>query len=538
MCGGTCARRSNSPPPRGLSPRVRGNRPLDRLGGIGTGSIPACAGEPGSSVTSPAPARVYPRVCGGTGDRFYIYNREEGLSPRVRGNPRTGAAPEGYIGSIPACAGEPPPAHQSGGHAGVYPRVCGGTWMRLVAPLLDTGLSPRVRGNHGGAGIVLAAERSIPACAGEPRFRFGADWNCRVYPRVCGGTSISQWRRNRAQGLSPRVRGNPICSGRAPAPAGSIPACAGEPTAAISRPACLKVYPRVCGGTLREMDDLAERQGLSPRVRGNRAPLLKQNIWARSIPACAGEPQSQPDLNINFVVYPRVCGGTAVHRQPLHSYQGLSPRVRGNRIRPHPQLRGVGSIPACAGEPSARPTIPLRPKVYPRVCGGTHRYPSGSPRSKGLSPRVRGNRDSAAVQHCGIRSIPACAGEPAHPAPPASHPRVYPRVCGGTRYRYRRFIGRKGLSPRVRGNPRPDVVVHRHIGSIPACAGEPPPAESPDPHPGVYPRVCGGTRRLRRPCNRLRSLSPRVRGNRVQRPARQHPGRSIPACAGEPTSSG
>ena len=55
------------------------------------------------------------------------------------------------------------------------------------------------------------------------------------------------------QGLSPRVRGNPyerirvrLKSGSIP---GSIPACAGEPYFYAATPSQLLVYPRVCGGT-------------------------------------------------------------------------------------------------------------------------------------------------------------------------------------------------------------------------------------------------------------------------------------------------
>ena len=52
-----------------------------------------------------------------------------------------------------------------------------------------------------------------------------------------------------------------------------------------------------------------------------------------------------------------------------------------------------------------------------------------------------------------------------------------------------------GLSPRVRGNRRVQIISGRGRGSIPACAGEPQSA-IPSPLPcmsRVYPRVCGGT---------------------------------------------
>ena len=51
-------------------------------------SIPACAGEP-DQITLPLMAsRVYPRVCGGTPTALVVDGIDQGLSPRVRGNPR------------------------------------------------------------------------------------------------------------------------------------------------------------------------------------------------------------------------------------------------------------------------------------------------------------------------------------------------------------------------------------------------------------------------------------------------------------------
>ena len=73
--------------------------------------------------------RVYPRVCGGTGASGAHYLNAEGLSPRVRGNQCLLPVRRLCVRSIPACAGEPKKAVQPCDVQGVYPRVCGGTWM-------------------------------------------------------------------------------------------------------------------------------------------------------------------------------------------------------------------------------------------------------------------------------------------------------------------------------------------------------------------------------------------------------------------------
>ena len=92
--------------------------------------------------------------------------------------------------------------------------------------------------------------------------------------------------------------------------------------------------------------------GLSPRVRGN--PLLPGNIVLRSgsIPACAGEPSACCFNGRSPRVYPRVCGGTDLAGLYVHLGVGLSPRVRGNRSTDGSTSRRNGSIPACAGEPA------------------------------------------------------------------------------------------------------------------------------------------------------------------------------------------
>ena len=314
--------------------------------------------------------------------------------------------------------------------------------------------------------------RSIPACAGEPAPASARSVPKAVYPRVCGGTSIRAGRGSNGCGLSPRVRGNPSLRRPTMGYARSIPACAGEPRIPHKQAFCRKVYPRVCGGTTAARPLLSAPRGLSPRVRGNLKPVLPSSVT-----------------------------------------MSLSPRVRGNRPG---GCRGLGagrSIPACAGEPAAEccgiqprrvyprvcggtaagQIITKCPGVYPRVCGGTVGQTIRSAVGVGLSPRVRGNR-RADDQVGGRRgSIPACAGEPTRLPRVLHASEVYPRVCGGTARAAHMSTAGKGLSPRVRGNLHPLVA-----GGV---------------LPVVYPRVCGGTtlryvREMMMP-----GLSPRVRGN-------------------------
>ena len=231
-------------------------------------------------------------------------------------------------GSIPACAGEPGACELGCRARRVYPRVCGGTRRAVISQGSKTGLSPRVRGNRFARRSAASCRGSIPACAGEPVTC--SHWSVapEVYPRVCGGTRSAGVIVMLARGLSPRVRGNHVKGARPGAQAGSIPACAGERLPAPR--SALRVYPRVCGGTIYRCASRSTLPGLSPRVRGNLRVAVCVRVGAGSIPACAGEPVYFPETGVMVGVYPRVCGGTTWRAFSLSSSRGLSPRVRGN----------------------------------------------------------------------------------------------------------------------------------------------------------------------------------------------------------------
>ena len=172
-------------------------------------SIPACAGEPSEQVETIKPSEVYPRVCGGTLIQRIPKQVRYGLSPRVRGNPEQAPDPSSIVRSIPACAGEPMRGWLESTSNTVYPRVCGGTFGDPVWQFGKDGLSPRVRGNQSLTIIPFITSGSIPACAGEPLLVHVKAEAVRVYPRVCGGTSMIRLFVRLWKGLSPRVRGNP-----------------------------------------------------------------------------------------------------------------------------------------------------------------------------------------------------------------------------------------------------------------------------------------------------------------------------------------
>ena len=253
-------------------------------------------------------------------------------------------------GSIPACAGETGDIQIYRDEGEVYPRVCGGNGRCATPKKTGGGLSPRVRGKHPIPQCDVVLVRSIPACAGETAAGVMATPVGEVYPRVCGGNCRHCSKRKWARGLSPRVRGKQIPRFPRLLCPGSIPACAGETDVRKCRTPPTRVYPRVCGGNSVSPYGQIFKGGLSPRVRGKHKLLFHHPDGGGSIPACAGE-TPYPDCNcwVNGV-YPRVCGGNTGDTVMAEIINGLSPRVRGKPRQETVQMILPRSIPACAGE--------------------------------------------------------------------------------------------------------------------------------------------------------------------------------------------
>ena len=92
--------------------------------------------------------------------------------------------------------------------------MCGGTTSAISGHSTPHGLSPRVRGNLQQQLPAARRHRSIPACAGEPIVRRQQGRREGVYPRVCGGTQAAELIEQGDEGLSPRVRGEPVRGNR------------------------------------------------------------------------------------------------------------------------------------------------------------------------------------------------------------------------------------------------------------------------------------------------------------------------------------
>ena len=248
---------------------MRGNPPSQPTVACRSGPIPARAGQPSGCPSWSLFLWAYPRACGAT-TRNQIYNLiHEGLSPRVRGNHRATRAIRLGQGPIPARAGQP---------------------VDVLRPAPGDG--------------------PIPARAGQPHPAANPACMIRAYPRACGATKDTSWGITPSWGLSPRVRGNPKLMQLEPDARGPIPARAGQPVLMPFLFVLIWAYPRACGATSLHTHHVIGNEGLSPRVRGN--PIGIRILSARTgpIPARAGQPLGQSGHSRAHRAYPRACGAT------------------------------------------------------------------------------------------------------------------------------------------------------------------------------------------------------------------------------------
>ncbi len=253
----------------GLSPRMRGNQ-IGRLGAWeGVRPIPAHAGQPGRARGADAPRRAYPRACGATTLPEGRAMRSQGLSPRMRGNQPRRHLRLRRQGPIPAHAGQPSAAARTTAVAWAYPRACGATWRWAMLGFGSSGLSPRMRGNRHDRGPARRSRGPIPAHAGQPAAKSRVSWHLRAYPRACGATQIRPVAPSNCPGLSPRMRGNRFPLDDPELLWGPIPAHAGQPWSRPLSHRAHRAYPRACGATYAPAVQGLANQGLSPRMRGN-----------------------------------------------------------------------------------------------------------------------------------------------------------------------------------------------------------------------------------------------------------------------------
>ena len=252
---------------------------------------------------------------------------------------------------------------------------------------------------------------------------------------------------------------------------GIIPALAGNTASGPDWRTTRSDHPRSRGEYPLARSHAALYAGSSPLSRGIRTVLFRFSIWRWIIPALAGNTSACACLTRSRRDHPRSRGEYTEYSDYALGNQGSSPLSRGilNLATNHGKRRGI--IPALAGN-----TIPRASRIsphwdHPRSRGEYNAESSILLKRKGSSPLSRGILVCSVIVHPHIGIIPALAGNTHPPAGRHRRDRDHPRSRG--EYSLVSIIkpASSGSSPLSRGIHYSDGEIWKRNRIIPALAG-------------------------------------------------------------------
>ena len=253
----------------------------------------------------------HPRACGANVTAVYALGQCVGSSPRVRGkrcNPCRHRQPARII---PARAGQTWPCTRARTSRPDHPRACGANPAVMVMEVSPSGSSPRVRGKPFRTIPGRAGVRIIPARAGQTLRRGQWHRHDADHPRACGANLVPFSLRLWWFGSSPRVRGKLDDVRLDDAANRIIPARAGQTQRQQDRRARRPDHPRACGANVQGTVILRNPTGSSPRVRGKPQKFDTTQIARRIIPARAGQTVCPFGYEAGRPDHPRACGANS-----------------------------------------------------------------------------------------------------------------------------------------------------------------------------------------------------------------------------------
>ena len=189
----------------------------------------------------------------------------------------------------------------------------------------------------------------IPAHAGNTIVAKLKKYAWRDHPRACGEHYKSATIGGTETGSSPRMRGTPDQKLKKKQEDGIIPAHAGNTPPLGLEPRTHGDHPRACGEHSSAPSAVLSRSGSSPRMRGTPRHRGEEHVRRGIIPAHAGNTRAKRTGTPYRRDHPRACGEHITGNADDAVKAGSSPRMRGTLRARGGHLRGIGIIPAHAG---------------------------------------------------------------------------------------------------------------------------------------------------------------------------------------------
>ena len=231
------------------------------------------------------------------------------VHPRLRGE--LGKRTSGFFPLrrfIPACAGNSLQTILISLVRSVHPRLRGELFPFHSATYVQPGSSPLARGTQNRCKHAFDDDRFIPACAGNSKMKTYEIPLNSVHPRLRGELRVCKLLLDFGFGSSPLARGTQICCLITSTDTRFIPACAGNSRSNFSFGSSMSVHPRLRGELLLTTTYTIDKHGSSPLARGTLEKITSDAIYARFIPACAGNSKTKARELIEVAVHPRLRG--------------------------------------------------------------------------------------------------------------------------------------------------------------------------------------------------------------------------------------
>ena len=271
-------------------------------------------------------------------------------------------------------------------------------------------------------------------------------------------------------------------------------------------------HPRACGEHRVAPAGRQGGEGSSPRLRGTQSERHRRRRGLGIIPALAGNTTHPNRATRAKWDHPRACGEHVMNTATDPLVVGSSPRLRGTHRGGRRSVVPTGITPALAGNTRCRPTRSRRAGDHPRACGEHRSSMSLHPAAVGSSPRLRGTRHRCGRQCQRPGIIPALAGNTRNAMAGTAVCWDHPRACGEHAIEVEPGTYVVGSSPRLRGTPGAWVCAAPFVGIIPALAGNTGRYVWWRFEAGDHPRACGEHVRKAKDAIGSWGSSPRLRG--------------------------
>ena len=311
-----------------------------------------------------------------------------------------------------------------------HPHACGENYAHVPKGMWIGGTSPRMWGEPPPEVTTLSQTRNIPTHVGRTPARRSVRRIFPEHPHACGENASLAATASSRYGTSPRMWGE-----RAPlvlpiVRPWNIPTHVGRTRLMRSVQLLLAEHPHACGENCGAKALPFAVPGTSPRMWGEPVACVRDGVDCRNIPTHVGRTVCHLFRVHVIPEHPHACGENIATILTHVVLPGTSPRMWGELARNPPRRYNHRNIPTHVGRTSRFPSIRLKGSEHPHACGENSSPTVLCSGSDGTSPRMWGELAFRVDELLYVRNIPTHVGRTLFPITPPPLSSEHPHACG------------------------------------------------------------------------------------------------------------